>query len=600
MANNKIIDLNALSRFKDNCDAEYQATLVSGTNIKTINNTSILGSGNYAFDTQLNELSTNAVENQVVSKEFREINYEIAMIREALFEVVLSEIDYSVDYAMTYVVPDTLSDTDGTHRVVYSETELVSMQGNSVVDNQQLENGNFASATGWDTSNATISVSNNVCSMTANAQNGVVYHFYIYPTSHSILLVANVKLTTANTNIKLRGGGVNAASSQSTTSWQTLCGIISNYSGGGTVGIRDERSSDWDTVQVSNFMCIDLTQMFGAGNEPTSTDDVRIKWLLSRGYIAYNTVSLLSTNVSGVYSYGANLFDITNYTNVSNVRCYIVDIKGNGYYTISANKNVWDFAIANYENGTFTNVHTNSTKNISSFTFQETNYQSGKTYYCLIRLSNLNYDNDLSDYDIMLNHGQSALPYKQYLSLPLSTISFTTQDLKSAGSVHDYLEVVEGNVIEGEQRYDIVKHLPVGTYTFTGNESWLSFGSVGAYYCANVISGASVGYASSPNMIIGANINITNTMNVVEVGTTNSIATNGTNVYATGDVYQSLVGKTIYYELATEPTPTTIETDLTFEQVSLIIQQGGTLNTNFTNVPPNVTTKFVVKKAIGE
>lgn len=42
---NKLIDLDRLAAFKDKADDEYQASLVSGTNIKTVNGTSLLGSG---------------------------------------------------------------------------------------------------------------------------------------------------------------------------------------------------------------------------------------------------------------------------------------------------------------------------------------------------------------------------------------------------------------------------------------------------------------------------------------------------------------------------------------------------------------------------
>lgn len=41
----KLIDLTRLSAFKDEADATYQPTLVSGTNIKTVNGNSLLGSG---------------------------------------------------------------------------------------------------------------------------------------------------------------------------------------------------------------------------------------------------------------------------------------------------------------------------------------------------------------------------------------------------------------------------------------------------------------------------------------------------------------------------------------------------------------------------
>lgn len=45
----KYLDYDGLSRFKSKNDAKYQAKLVSGTNIKTINGQSLLGSGNISI-----------------------------------------------------------------------------------------------------------------------------------------------------------------------------------------------------------------------------------------------------------------------------------------------------------------------------------------------------------------------------------------------------------------------------------------------------------------------------------------------------------------------------------------------------------------------
>lgn len=43
---NKYLDYNGISYFWTKLKAYFQQKLVSGTNIKTINNTSVLGSGN--------------------------------------------------------------------------------------------------------------------------------------------------------------------------------------------------------------------------------------------------------------------------------------------------------------------------------------------------------------------------------------------------------------------------------------------------------------------------------------------------------------------------------------------------------------------------
>ena len=63
------------------------------------------------------------------------------------------------------------------------------------------------------------------------------------------------------------------------------------------------------------------------------------------------------------------------------------------------------------------------------------------------------------------------------------------------------------------------------------------------------------------------------------------------------EIKTAMSGVILNYEKA-EPTETTLATDLTFEEVSAIIEQGGSIETIFEIVPPNLKTAFVVNKAI--
>ena len=62
---------------------EKQATLVSGTNIKTVNNNSLLGSGNISIsgsgtvDSSLSTTSTNPVQNQAIATEINSLSNSI-------------------------------------------------------------------------------------------------------------------------------------------------------------------------------------------------------------------------------------------------------------------------------------------------------------------------------------------------------------------------------------------------------------------------------------------------------------------------------------------------------------------------------------------
>ena len=62
----KYLDLSGLSRVINNLNTELgkkQDTLVSGTSIKTINNTSILGSGNINIDASIDTVTTQDIDN---------------------------------------------------------------------------------------------------------------------------------------------------------------------------------------------------------------------------------------------------------------------------------------------------------------------------------------------------------------------------------------------------------------------------------------------------------------------------------------------------------------------------------------------------------
>lgn len=515
MPNKKIISLDELSRFKTNCDSEYQDTLVSGTNIKTINNTTLLSSGNYEFDSALSEISTNAIQNKVVSKEFAEINYELAVIREELFETILTEIDYQENFAISYTIPDTLTDTDGTHRVVFSETQLKTIEFNSVVMNQPVKNGNFANANDWLGFRGTLSISSNVATITANDNSSP--SFGIVQTGmgnsivgHKYLGIATIKHnidTTKISKIDLYGyGGDFVFSTPPVNTEYTYFGIVECSTALSYLNVRIvyNNASDMqigtDELEVYSVMLIDLTKMFGAGNEPITIDDTRIQWLLSLGYIEYNTGSLLSTTTTGI------------------------QVK-------DSNDNV------------------------------------------------------------------------------LGTISVLETSGKSAGNAHDYIEVVDGNIVEGEQLYNLVLHTLVDSVDLSDLE--FTKGSSNRYI-SNDLQNSSKYYAYNvkPNAVCDKleiatpdDVRLNTKEKIISINDTGTLVVYISSSYYSSHSAEQFIsdyGNTkLNYELAT-PTIQTIATDLQFDQISSLIEQGGTINALFTNTPPNVKTTFVVKKAVGE
>ena len=61
-----------------------------------------------------------------------------------------------------------------------------------------------------------------------------------------------------------------------------------------------------DYIEISNPQMIDLTLMFGPGNEPTTLNDNRIQALLNRGYIPYNTGSYKNSRVGEIETFNTD------------------------------------------------------------------------------------------------------------------------------------------------------------------------------------------------------------------------------------------------------------------------------------------------------
>ena len=217
---------------------------------------------------------------------------------DALIRTSQSLIDQSFTYRKSPAIQDGLARID-------------KIKGNTLVWNQLIQKGNMTD--GWTFSNSTGSYSDNVLTFTATAQDGFVRPNLSQRiiSGHKYLGTVDVKGTSAfSSNILFVGRSEGELNSVTiTTSWQTFAKVFTN-----TVTennyfprISDRRSSGWDAVQVRNCMLIDLTQMFGAGNEPTSAAEF-VK-LYPLPYYQYEEHKLLSFNGTGIKTVGFNQWD---------------------------------------------------------------------------------------------------------------------------------------------------------------------------------------------------------------------------------------------------------------------------------------------------
>ena len=170
----------------------------------------------------------------------------------------------------------------------YCQGAMLSFGGRNVKFNQLVQNGNFADSSNWVAEgSATInSITNNTINVTtANAGNsGIAQISFPMTNGHKYLLVATIK-TTGQTNISVSGLG---SVLFNTNSFITKGGVFTWTASTGnqwSVRIRNFDANS-ATFEARNVMLIDLTEMFGVGNEPSAEG---FRELFSNDYYEYTT-----------------------------------------------------------------------------------------------------------------------------------------------------------------------------------------------------------------------------------------------------------------------------------------------------------------------
>lgn len=137
--------------------------------------------------------------------------------------------------------------------------------GGTVAWNQLVRNGDFATTARWDYTSGTFSVANNIGTFTAQSQGQQVTQVIPYILNHKYLGIMQIKTTTATESIWLRFYGQNKVHTMATTNWQTVATIVNSIvDSSNSFGVRDDRTSSWDAIQIKNANLFDLTQAFGS------------------------------------------------------------------------------------------------------------------------------------------------------------------------------------------------------------------------------------------------------------------------------------------------------------------------------------------------
>ena len=335
----------------------------------------------------------------------------------ALSKVILDGILVDPHYSYTTQTDSTIAYTKSVPSGALDIANIDYVGGNSLVWNQLVQNGNFESTSGWEATFGTRSISNNVCTYKVTTlgddrQNRIVQYSssgFESISGHKYLVVATCKPLTRNYNFYFLAYG-------STISFTGLIGSINQNTKSTIAQIytatRSERcdirlsfgSSEKaidDEIEVYNVTLIDLTQMFGAGNEPTSVDEFKAQWVIQYGTTNsnYNQGAILNvfpTSIDVQDEDGYDFTDIINYVNNQGYDLSLSTSETLYNYVDMATKKAY-IRVASVDLGTL-NWNMGQT-NIFSYTLSILKANSGNVLQSKY--------NEVSDYQTMLSTDKS-------------------------------------------------------------------------------------------------------------------------------------------------------------------------------------------------
>ena len=404
----------------------------------------------------------------------------------------------------------------------------------------------------------TPSVANKICSFTATAQYGRIQQNVasLYKTGNVIFVCALVRADSDLVRLDSVALGVGMAQTHSGSgNWELLCGLYTATTNiDAIVRVIDSRASGWTQVQTTGVMAINLTQTFGAGNEPTEAQCKNIfptyfadtKNVPMTGRYRGRGKNLFDGEIeAGIYSIttGAKIFSINSIRSKNKIRvtaglkrfsglpstgdkwALLYDLTGNfqGYLSVAS---------AGTTVGTITTID-----GYVSF------YATGTQLY--------------TDNAIQLELGSIATTYAPYEAHDLY---LTAPEGRSVPSAKDSVEVQDGRLVHVKRVSDdlsITTHTSIVSYTT--NKHWIlstkNFITLSGLTNAQlttggmIVAGYSMAYTDYDSATIQGKIYINNTDGTIRYITP----------LATTDI-TAIFPLTVRYQLAT-PIITPIDSD---------------------------------------
>lgn len=340
-------------------------------------------------------------------------------------------------------------------------------------------------------------------------------------------------------------------------------------------------------VQIRNYIMVDLTQMFGAGNEPTTVEEV--KAILPNDYYDYNTGEVIHADVDKVVEQGVNAWDeewengylksdgtvgsiATRIVSKNNIPC-----KPNAIYNYASptscrvcfydyNENFVLYSDVT-KNTTFTTPNNASYMKFSPFDTYHSGEANPMAYYNDISINRVSTDNSYHAY----RHNDILIPQ-------------AIRNLEgygwSAGSVYNEVDF---------ERKKFIKR--VAKYTVLSTDAWLIGGTNAYAYMQIAIDQSRT--VITYNIIADKLPNDINTIRIDQIG--RLLVSFPAGAYTVQTIAEAMTGITIYYELGTPE-----EIDITDILEPFEVEAGGTITFNNSNgdgyrLPVPSTEEYIVK-----
>lgn len=376
--------------------------------------------------------------------------------------------------------------------------KITHIKGNTVAWNQLVRNGNFADGTtGWSTNNVNVTILNNTASVTTTGSNVEIFltdaigfinghKYYLSSVTGGntgfelgILINNSWPIKLANNGTTSRKSGIFTASTSINTNIQ----------------YRRFNTDDGTVATISNTILIDLTLIYGAGNEPSTPEAFEADYMKLFGkplsYEAYDEGSLIPVNMSGIKTVGFNawdeewelgllVYDLNNpnfgqeLASNNQIRSKYIDVVPNTTYYLKYSETasgIFVFCYDSNKNPIRYWMYVNA-KNKTFTTASEARYVR---FYCTIDYgTTYNHDICINLAHSNARNGEYEAHWDSLCSIPITSIkgrlngsgdimTVFPDGLKKAGSVYD--EIIR----RGEQTIGIkrVGSVDLGTLTFT-------------------------------------------------------------------------------------------------------------------------------------